>query len=383
MALQLMPHLLTRSLEAERDGRDALILTATSGDTGKAALEGFSDVPGVEVAVFYPARGVGEVPRLQMATHPARNTHVFAVDGNFDDTQTGVKRIFADPELAALAAGRGAFLSSANSINIGRLVPQVVYYLYAYLELLRTGALTEEEAFRIAVPTGNFGNILAAWYAARMGVPVCRLLCASNQNHILTDFFATGRYDLHRDFHKTLSPSMDILISSNLERLLFELLDRDDATCADLMAQLADGRQYSLPERALSVAGRFSGHWAGDAETTATIGRVFAQEGYCIDPHTAVAFSAADALPEQGVATLIVSTASPFKFPAAVLGGLGLPASADEFDNIDRLSRKIGAPVPQSLAALRHAVIRFDQVYTQGQMRSAVADLLSHRTGRS
>ncbi|MBQ6059527.1 MAG: threonine synthase [Clostridia bacterium] len=375
MALQLLPHLLTLSLEAEGDDRRALVLTATSGDTGKAALQGFTDVKGTGVAVFYPAHGVSEMQRLQMATHRAGNVAVFAIDGNFDDTQTAVKRIFADEAIRAAAAEKGVFLSSANSINIGRLLPQVVYYLYAWLSMVQEGMLDLEQPFDVDVPTGNFGNILAAWLAKQMGVPVRRLICASNRNSILTDFFNTGVYDTNRPFYQTTSPSMDILISSNLERLLFYFLGQDDAACAEQMGSLAQTGSYRLPEEAVAALSKefFAAH-TDDAGTLESIGRTYREFGYCIDPHTAVAVEAYRQAPDK-ILTLVAATASPYKFSSTVLKGLGQESEADEFLNLQKLANLLGERPPEALRELRELPVRFHEVFQKDQMVKLVRAL--------
>ena len=378
MALQMLPHLLSLSLEAAGDARRALILTATSGDTGKAALEGFTDVPGTQVAVFYPAYGVSEMQRLQMATHRAQNVAVFAVDGNFDDTQTGVKRIFADAALREEAASKGVFLSSANSINVGRLIPQIVYYIYAYLQLLSNGCVAPGDAIDIAVPTGNFGNILAAWLAGKMGIPVRTLICASNRNNILTDFFRTGVYDTRRPFYKTGSPSMDILVSSNLERLLFYLCEEDDEACAGLMRQLAQTGSYRLtPELLQKAQQQFFAACADDDQTAACIGRVWEGFGYCVDPHTAVALCALSQRPDTHF-TLVASTASPYKFSSTVLRGLGRRPSQDEFENLTLLAQFLQEKPPEQLSSLRSLPLRFEQVYARESMPDLVRGLFKN-----
>ena len=378
MALQMLPHLLSLSLEATGDGRRALILTATSGDTGKAALEGFTNVPGTQVAVFYPAYGVSEMQRLQMATHRAKNVAVFAIDGNFDDTQTAVKRMFADSSLQKEASANGAFLSSANSINVGRLIPQIVYYIYAYLRLVSQGHITLGDAVDIAVPTGNFGNILAAWLAGRMGIPVKTLICASNRNNILTDFFRTGVYDTRRPFYKTGSPSMDILVSSNLERLLFYLYGEDDGACADLMRQLSETGCYRLSPQALQRAQEmFFAACADDEQTIACIGKVWKSLGYCVDPHTAVALCALSQRSDSSL-TLVASTASPYKFSSTVLRGLGQAPSQDEFENLERLAGILHEQPPERLRELRELPLRFDQVFSKERMPDLVRGLFKN-----
>ena len=375
MALQMLPHLLSLSLEAMGDDRRALILTATSGDTGKAALEGFTDVPGTQVAVFYPAYGLSEMLRLQIATHRARNVAVFAIDGNFDDTQTAVKRMFADQLLRDEAAGHGVFLSSANSINVGRLIPQIVYYLYAYVQMVAQGHLRPGDPFDVAVPTGNFGNILAAWLAGQMGVPVRKLICASNKNNILTDFFETGVYDTRRPFYKTTSPSMDILVSSNLERLLFYLLGKDDAACANLMNHLSADGWYQLPQAAQKAAqAQFFAACADDEATISCIKRIWIETGYCVDPHTAVALSALSQCADHTL-TLVASTASPYKFSSTVLQGLGERPQADEFENLARLAKLLHEQPPVQLSELRELPVRFDETYPKEKMADLVRSL--------
>ncbi|HWQ51314.1 MAG TPA: threonine synthase [Terriglobales bacterium] len=382
MALQLLPHLLKMSLAAVGEKKEALILVATSGDTGKAALEGYSNVPGTKVAVFYPAGGVSEVQRLQMATHAASNAAVFAIEGNFDDTQSGVKRIFTNPEMQRHADGRGYFLSSANSINLGRLLPQVVYYFYAYFQMLKDKALTPGEKFDVAVPTGNFGDILAGWYACRMGLPIADFICASNSNNVLTDFFNTGVYDRNRPFKKTISPSMDILISSNLERLVFEMVDRNAETCASLMAALSGKGEYKIPASCGgAIFSRFAARWVDDGQTVGTIGELWDKYAYAVDTHTAVAFRALmderKAKPQKAARqALVVSTASPFKFATAVLQGVGGTPGEDEFKNLEMLSKIIEMPLPAGLAELRDMPVRFGKSYPRSDMQNLVAALM-------
>ena len=382
MALQLLPHLLRLSLEAVGEKKSALILAATSGDTGKAALEGYSNVSGTKVAVFYPAGGVSEVQRLQMATHEAENVHVFAIEGNFDDTQSGVKAIFTDENMKNTVNDGGFILSSANSINIGRLLPQVVYYFWAYFEMVRSGALAADEYFDIVVPTGNFGNILAGWYGYRMGLPISGFVCASNSNNVLTDFFQTGVYDKNRPFEKTISPSMDILISSNLERLVFEMVSKDAKTCANLMEALARQGEYKIPTmQGKSVFSRFSAGWATDGETLLTIGDMWNKYEYAADTHTAVAFKVLTderkAAPDKAKRqALVLSTASPFKFAEAVLAGVGGSPNADEFENLKTLAEIIKLPLPEKLSSLRELSVRFSNTHKRADMKSLVKDLI-------
>ena len=320
--------------------------------------------------------------RLQMATHAADNAAVFAIEGNFDDTQSGVKRIFANPEMHKLADQRGYFLSSANSINMGRLLPQIVYYFWAYFQMLRDHALTPGESFDVAVPTGNFGDILAGWYAYRMGLPIADFICASNSNNVLTDFFNTGVYDRNRPFKKTLSPSMDILISSNLERLVFEMVDRSDKACASLMSALSGKGEYKIPASlGGAVFSRFAARWVDDEQTVATIGELWNKYAYAVDTHTGVAFRALmderKAKPQKaGRQALIVSTASPFKFATAVLQGVGGTPAEDEFKNLAMLSDIIEIPLPKGLAELRDMPVRFGKAYPREDMQNLVAALM-------
>lgn len=366
VALTLLPHLLTASARAVGESREVLILVATSGDTGKAALSGFADVPGTRCAVFYPNGGVSEAQRLQMVTQRGDNVAVMAVNGNFDDAQTGVKRIFSDREAAKAFAEKGVVLSSANSINWGRLVPQIVYYFSAYCDLLAKGTIAPEEKINICVPTGNFGNILAAYYAERMGLPVNRLICASNRNNVLADFIKTGRYDARREFYQTTSPSMDILISSNLERLLFELSGRDADAVSGWMKSLKETGEYEIGSDALDkLHGLMSGGWASDEDCAAEISRVWNENGYLIDPHTAVAMKVLrDYKAETGDEHVCVtaSTASPFKFGRAVSAALHMPVDADDFTLCARLADKTGLHVPASIAELPTLPVRHNTV---------------------
>ena len=344
MALCLLPHLMKRSAEKCGDADDILILTATSGDTGKAALEGFRDVDGIRILVFYPRDGVSPVQKSQMVTQAGGNVKVCAVEGNFDDAQSGVKAIFS-----AMPAG----LSSANSINIGRLVPQVVYYFSAYFDAVRLGRIEAGQPMNYSVPTGNFGDILAGYLAAEMGLPVGKLICASNANNVLTDFIRTGVYDRRRPFHKTLSPSMDILISSNLERLLY-LMSGDSALVASLMAQLKNEGHYQVPADLLEkIQSRFVAYCCDDAGTEAAIAKVWKESGYLIDTHTACGWSAARAFGAENGPVVILSTASPYKFPAAVLSAVGLPCDGDEFDMMEALEAGTKMPMPENLRGLR------------------------------
>ncbi|MGI6337248.1 MAG: threonine synthase [Eubacteriales bacterium] len=376
MALQLLPYLLTASMKKCGETRTVCILVATSGDTGKAALEGFRDVPGTQIVVFYPREGVSDVQRLQMVTQEGDNVGVCAVEGNFDDAQTGVKKTFGDPEVRAELARHGRLFSSANSINFGRLVPQIVYYISGYLDLVRRGAIHDGERINICVPTGNFGNILAAVFAKHMGLPVGKLICASNANNVLTDFLNTGVYDRNRPFHKTLSPSMDILISSNVERLLYYISGGSTAYVRERMESLKTTGRYEVNPELLR---EFTGICCDDTVTRATIREVFERDGYLIDPHTAVAvYAAREYRKRTGDDTpqLIASTASAFKFCAGVLEALtGHPADND-FDAIDRLAEYTHEPPPAPLTGLRGKDIRFSGCTTKDGISDAALKLL-------
>ena len=367
-ALQLMPKLL---VEAKRNlGRTekTLILVATSGDTGKAALDGYHDIPGVEIAVFYPTGGTSEIQRLQMATQEGANVAVYAVRGNFDDAQTGVKRVFADKEIAARLAQRNICLSSANSINWGRLAPQIVYYFAAYAQLLKAGKIAFGGEVDFCVPTGNFGDILAGYYAKRMGLPVGRLVCASNQNNVLTDFLRTGVYTARRAFYKTSSPSMDILVSSNLERLLWHVTG-SDAEVAGLMDRLNREGSYTVrPETLAAIQGTFACGWSSEEEVAAEIRTRWERDGYLCDTHTAVAFHVAGQQKRAGVPMVVLSTASPFKFPRSVLAALGHAAPENDFEAMQALEQATGRTAPASLACLRQKPERFDAVIDPSQI---------------
>ncbi|HIS94010.1 MAG TPA: threonine synthase [Candidatus Alectryocaccomicrobium excrementavium] len=362
MALQILPHLMRASCRAVGETREILILTATSGDTGKAALEGFAGQSGTRVIVFYPDGGVSEAQKLQMVTQEGDNVRVVAVEGNFDDAQTGVKRIFASDTVRERLNARGIVLSSANSINLGRLLPQIAYYFSAYADSVLQGVIAPGEPLNVCVPTGNFGNILAAAYARRMGLPLGKLICASNRNHILTDFIRTGVYDRRREFYTTSSPSMDILISSNLERMLFELAGRDDAHVREWMRALRENGVYALDGSALrTLQDEFFGGWASEGATEAAIAQTFREKGRVIDPHTAVAISVlADYRTQTGDGRpcVVVSTASPYKFGRAVYRALGGDVAAlDDFACCEAIAALVGESVPQSILDLPHKPI--------------------------
>ena len=376
MALQMLPRLMTAAAKKQGEEREIAILTATSGDTGKAALEGFQDVPGTSVTVFYPLGGVSAVQEKQMVTSPGKNVHVVAVRGNFDDAQTGVKALFADPAFGEKMNARGKTLSSANSINLGRLAPQVAYYLSACADLLATGGIAWEEGLNVAVPTGNFGNILAAWYAKRMGAPIRRLICASNSNDVLADFIHTGVYDRRRPFHKTISPSMDILISSNLERFLLELAEGDCAqVCAWMAALSGEGRYDIGPARLARLQETFFGGFADDRRTAETIARVWREEGYLLDPHTAVAACVAEdfrAKTGDRLPLLIVSTANAYKFASDVASALSIPVEGDAFAALQALENATGIAAPCQVARLNELAVLHSRVCEKGDMGEAV-----------
>lgn len=360
-ALQLMPHLLVEAKRIQKDASRTLILVATSGDTGKAALEGYKNLPGIEIAVFYPESGTSETQRLQMVTQEGDNVHVYAVKGNFDDAQTGVKRVFTDKAFAAEMAQKNCHLTSANSINWGRLAPQIVYYFASYLSLVEKGEIAEGETVDFCVPTGNFGDILAGYYAKRMGLPVGRLICASNSNRILTDFGESGIYDAAREFYKTSSPSMDILVSSNLERLLFHK-SADAKAVAQLMTSLAgEAKKYEVTkELKKAISEDFSFGACEEAECFATLAEIYGEDHYLADPHTAVALEVAK-LQKGNAPCVVLSTANPYKFSAAVLAALGETPTESDMENIEALHALTGEPVPAPLAELSRKQTRFDE----------------------
>ena len=376
MALQIMPRLLSRAIVKTGETRDALILVATSGDTGKAALEGYKDIDRIKIMVFYPVDGVSRVQKLQMATQTGSNVNVCAIRGNFDDAQTGVKKIFGDADMAAALNDKGYVLSSANSINWGRLAPQIVYYVSAYCDLLNKGALKMGETMDVCVPTGNFGNIFAGYIAKLMGLPVRHFVCASNKNNILTDFLRTGTYDRNRDFHLTMSPSMDILISSNLERLLC-FTAGEERTAAYMESLKKDGAYTVDAEVLAAITENFSGYFADETATAETIKTYFEKYGYLADTHTAVALSAA----EQYIATLnevrptvVDSTASPYKFAADVYESLGKTQPADPLAALDELAAATDTEIPYPLRGLGQREVRFTQVIDAADMPAAVLD---------
>lgn len=380
MALSILPHLMTTAARKNQVKNDIVILTATSGDTGKAALAGFAGVGGTKIIVFYPKNGVSPIQEKQMLTQKGNNTHVVGIHGNFDDAQTGVKNIFADKELAGEMNGKGYQFSSANSINIGRLVPQVVYYVYAYARLMAEGKLADNEKLNVVVPTGNFGNILAAFYAKNMGLPIGRLICASNDNKVLYDFFATGIYDRNREFILTSSPSMDILISSNLERLIYKITGEDSEQTAAFMKALTGEGKYEITAAMREKLQDFSGGFANQEETAQTIRRLYEETGYVIDTHTAVAAAVYQKYKEgcgDRAKTVIASTASPFKFTRSVMEAIDEKyAGMEDFALVDELSRIAGVNVPNAIEEIRTAEIVHHKVCEVQEMKRTVRDFL-------
>ncbi len=380
MALSILPHLMITSAKKNHVENEIVILTATSGDTGKAALAGFAGVEGTRIIVFYPKNGVSPIQEKQMVTQEGDNTLVVGIHGNFDDAQTGVKALFNDRELAEEMAAAGLQFSSANSINIGRLVPQVVYYVYAYAKLLEEGKLSEGQRMNVVVPTGNFGNILAAYYAKQMGVPIGKLICASNENKVLYDFFATGQYDRNREFVLTSSPSMDILISSNLERLIYRIAGENADRNAQLMDQLVQTGSYEITEQMREKLADFYGNYASEEETADRIRSMYESTGYVLDPHTAVASAVCQkyvADTKDETVTVIASTASPFKFPRSVMNAIdGKYDSLSDFELVDELSRISNVEVPDAVKRIRTAPVVHDHVCEKTQMKAVVKHFL-------
>ena len=380
MALSILPHLMTTAAKKHNIKNDIVILTATSGDTGKAALAGFAEVEGTKIIVFYPKNGVSPIQEKQMVTQKGDNTFVVGIHGNFDDAQTGVKKIFGDTEFAALMEEKGYQFSSANSINIGRLVPQIVYYVYSYAQLLKEEKITDGEKINVVVPTGNFGNILAAYFAKYMGVPINNLICASNENKVLYDFFKTGEYDRNRQFVLTSSPSMDILISSNLERLIYLIAGRDAETNAACMAALSKDGKYEITAEMKEKLDEFYGGYATEQETAEKIKSLYGKCGYVIDTHTAVAATVYDKyVAETGDThkTVIASTASPFKFTRSVMDALDDKYSEmSDFELVDELSRIANVAVPNAIEEIRTAEVLHDNICDKDDMPKIVKNYL-------
>lgn len=380
MALSILPHLLITSAKKNQVKNEIVILTATSGDTGKAALAGFAGVKGTKIIVFYPKHGVSPIQEKQMVTQKGENTCVIGITGNFDDAQTGVKKLFGDKELATEMDKAGYQFSSANSINIGRLVPQIVYYVYAYAQLLKEGRIADGEAINVVVPTGNFGNILAAFYAKNMGLPIKKLICASNDNKVLYDFFETGVYDRNREFVLTTSPSMDILISSNLERLIYRIAGNDAEKNAALMAALSGQGKYEITAEMKEKLADFYGNYATEKETAATIKELYEETGYVIDTHTAVAatvYNKYKAQTKDEAKTVIASTASPFKFTRSVMEAIDEKyAAMDDFALVDELSKLANVKVPNAIEEIRTAPVLHDRVCDKEEMKAVVKEFL-------
>ncbi len=380
MALSILPHLLITSAKKNNVKNDIVILTATSGDTGKAALAGFAEVEGTKIIVFYPKNGVSPIQEKQMVTQKGANTHVVGIHGNFDDAQTGVKTLFNDKELAKEMEEAGFQFSSANSINIGRLVPQIVYYVYAYAQLLAEGEIEEGQVINAVVPTGNFGNILAAYYAKNMGLPIGKLICASNDNKVLYDFFKTGTYDRNREFVLTTSPSMDILISSNLERLIYRIAGEDAKKNAELMSALSGEGKYSITDEMQALLKDFYGNYATEKETAETIKDLYEQCGYVIDTHTAVAATVYKKYKEETkdeTKTVIASTASPFKFTRSVMEAIDTKySSMGDFELVDELSKISNVTVPNAIEEIRTAPVVHKTVCERTEMKDVVKTFL-------
>ncbi len=380
MALSILPHLLTTAAKKNNVTKDIVILTATSGDTGKAALAGFADVPGTKIIVFYPKNGVSKVQELQMVTQKGNNTSVVAIHGNFDNAQSGVKALFEDKELEKELSEAGYQFSSANSINIGRLVPQVVYYVYAYAKLLENEEIENGEEINVTVPTGNFGNILAAYYAKQMGVPIAKLICASNENKVLFDFFKTGKYDRNREFVLTSSPSMDILISSNLERLIYTIAGQDAKKNSELMEALKIDGVYEITPEMKEKLSDFEGGYSTEEETKETIGGTYKSTGYVMDTHTAVAAHVSrayrDASKDQKK-MLVASTASPYKFARSVMTAIDEKYDElEEFALIDELEKVSGVAIPNAIEEIRNAQIRHTKECDVDKMKETVKEIL-------
>ena len=381
MALSILPYLMTTAAKKNQVKNDIVILTATSGDTGKAALAGFADVPGTKIIVFYPKNGVSPIQEKQMVTQKGDNTYVVGIHGNFDQAQTGVKQMFSDAALAKEMDAAGFQFSSANSINIGRLVPQIVYYVYAYAKLYAEGVIKKDEKINVVVPTGNFGNILAAFYAKNMGLPIAKLICASNENKVLYDFFSTGAYDKNREFMLTSSPSMDILISSNLERLIYRIAGDDAEKNAAMMQKLTAEGRYEITEEMRAQLSDFYGNYAGEAETAETIRALYEKTGYVIDPHTAVASCVyqkyKNDTKDTETKTVIASTASPFKFTRSVMDAIGgSHAEKTDFELCDELSAAANVAVPRAVEEIREAPVRHDTVCETEEMPTVVKHIL-------
>lgn len=381
MALSILPHLLTTAAAKNQVKNEIVILTATSGDTGKAAMAGFADVPGTRIIVFYPKDGVSPIQEKQMVTQKGSNTYVVSIRGNFDDAQAGVKKIFGDEKMKEELAAAGYQFSSANSINIGRLVPQIVYYVYAYAKLVKNGEIAPKDVVNVVVPTGNFGNILAAYYAKNMGLPIGKLICASNENKVLYDFFRTGTYDRNREFILTSSPSMDILISSNLERLIYRIAGEDAQKTRELMEALGSDGSYTVTSQMKEALGEFYGNYASEEETAETIRRIWKDCGYVIDTHTAVAACVYEKYRSEtgdNTPAVIASTASPYKFARSVMEAIGGDAydGMDDFQLVDELEKVSGVAIPDAVSQIRTAPVLHNTTVDADQMPEIVKKIL-------
>ncbi len=383
MALQILPYFMTTAMKKTNEDKEIVILVATSGDTGKAALEGFKDVKGTKIIVFYPGDGVSDIQKLQMMTQEGANVFVSGIDGNFDDAQSGVKEIFTDKNINSVMEQNNYAFSSANSINWGRLVPQIVYYISAYCDMAESGEIAIGDKINVCVPTGNFGNILAAYYARKMGLPINKFICASNSNNVLTDFIKTGKYNKNRDFYTSISPSMDILISSNLERLLFDISGNDSKRVTTMMNKLKKSGSYSLTKVLhKKVTDLFWGGFCDDYFTKVQIWKTFEEQGYTLDTHTAVAVDVyGQYLRDTGdnTKTIIASTASPYKFSEQVLSALGVDTTdeSDDFEIISMLNEKCSMEIPESLGALKNKKVIFDGVVKKTEMYSVIKNFLN------
>lgn len=378
-ALSILPHLMNTANQIQKNNREIVILTATSGDTGKAAMAGFSDVPGTKIIVFYPKGGVSSIQEQQMVSQVGDNTYVIAVNGNFDRAQSKVKELFNDEALRAKLAEHNTQFSSANSMNIGRLVPQIVYYFYAYAQMVNNQAILAGDSIDFSVPTGNFGNILAAFYAKQSGLPIDKLLCASNDNRVLYDFFHGGKYDINREFELTISPSMDILISSNFERLVFHAINEDDTLLKQYMQDLSKCKSYAIPEKYRANFSDFIAEFATQAETMEEIKEVYDKTGYVLDPHTAVASKAHRKASQQGLCrkpVVIISTASPYKFPEAVLTALDIGTDGlSDADLLSKLNEVSGVAYPEAIEGLLEAEVRHYTTIEIDEMKAKVEEI--------
>lgn len=380
MALSILPHLLKTAMKKQDLRKEIVILTATSGDTGKAALQGFNNIGGIKVIVFFPENGVSKIQKLQMRTHQGNNVYVFGIDGNFDDAQSGVKKIFVNKQIREALEKKNYMFSSANSINIGRLIPQIVYYFYGYFRMIKASYIDFGEKINLVVPTGNFGNILAGYYAKKMGLPINKLICASNENRVLFDFLSTGKYDVNREFYTTSSPSMDILISSNLERLLYTLSGENQEEVKSMMEDLGKKGEYNISAAIKKNLRDFAGEYASEKDTNSAIDKVYKAYNYLLDPHTAVAYSAYEKYKLKNITEkekyLIVSTASPYKFPADVLNALSFGSNKDEYAAIEKISFLSNTEIPLAVKDIMEKRIVHHGICDKNDMLKVVKETL-------